>query len=173
MCMKRTVPTHARARIYVSFTVVLLLLLIMIPQVAISETCTEREARNEAENWLRMSVKTIGHWANTTDPSLAGEEQIVAYGQTVGRVFLVEPEGWIVVPSLKELPPVIACSDEGSLDFSYHIGMPELVREVLFSRYQAFENQFGKCFGHVAAGQPVPFLTQSIENSGMFMVQNP
>jgi hypothetical protein len=67
-------------------------------------------------------------------PSVTGVEAIEVNGNLLGRVYSIAPDGYIVVPALKELPPVFAHSETGHLDLAAGGGIPQLVRDLLHNR---------------------------------------
>jgi hypothetical protein len=55
----------------------------------------------------------------------------------------MSPRGFIVVPVLKELPPVTAYSDQYDMDPNLEKGFPQLLREVLHHRISLYETVYG------------------------------
>lgn len=111
---------------------------------------TESEMELAAQNWLTYCIAQRGEWAGTTQPQIAGYEDIIVDGQRLGRVFFVEPNGYVVVPVLKELPPVKFYSEEAWLDLDHQQGTVALYRDVLKDRSQ----RFIEFYGSLAAAQP-------------------
>jgi hypothetical protein len=106
--------------------------------------------RRVCENWLLRITRDQGSWAGVVGPAIVGAEDIEADETTVGRCFSIAPGGFVVVPVLKELPPVMACSEEGYLDVSGERGLPLLLREALAYRLSLYE----EIYGSVDATQP-------------------
>ena len=61
----------------------------------------------------------------------------------VGRVYHISTGGFIVVPVLKEMPPVMTYSDKYDLDESQNDGMRSLIAEVLYDRARMFIDTYG------------------------------
>ena len=59
-----------------------------------------------------------GAWAGSTEPKIVDVQQIIADdGETLlGHYFSVAPRGYVVVPVLKELPPIKVYSEVSRLD---------------------------------------------------------
>lgn len=72
----------------------------------LAEKPTELEMANVAQNWLTYNLRLQGAWAGASEPTIGGSRPILAEGRLVGHSFSVEPRGHIMVPILKEMPPV-------------------------------------------------------------------
>jgi len=101
---------------------------------AFAELATQAEMRLVCENWLSYMVHEQGNWAGVTSPSISAVSEIALGDTVLARCFHVSPQGFIVVPVLKELPPVKAYSDECNLDTNSAGGLSALIRDVLIDR---------------------------------------
>jgi len=121
-----------------------LILIIIAGSVQIcAETATPDEMRNVCRNWLDYMVLQTGNWNGVDTPQIAFEREMVTNDTVVGRYFEIDPSGFVVVPILKDMPPVKAYSDEFRLDFDDPEGMPALLRDVLEHRVRQFVNIYG------------------------------
>ena len=125
-------------------------------ETAFCELATETEARIVAENWLSLVVHEIGGWDGTATPRLGDGQEIIVGGTPLGWAYAVEPRGHVLVPALKELPPVKSYSDECDLDVTETSGYPLLVREVLESRARTFTKLYGALDAKAPSGGRAP-----------------
>jgi PKD repeat protein len=116
--------------------------LIFSPTVQ-AEKATSSEMELVCRNWLTYMTNTRGAWGGATTPAIDGVQEIVANDTLLGHCFMIQPVGFVVVPVLKELPPVMYCSDENGIDLSEENGLPALIREVLQHRVRSFVTQYG------------------------------
>ncbi len=138
-----------------------LVLLLLVCFFSASQVQAERATPGEMErvcqNWLTHMVSEKGAWAGEIDPQITDVREIVENDTVLARCFSIAPSGYVVVPVLKELPPVKASSEECNLDVDKRHGFPQLLREVLLDRIRAF----AKTYGSLDATQPsqgdVPF----------------
>ena len=110
-----------------------------------------------SQNWLSYIVHQKGNWAGDSEPKIARVEEIVEEGVMVGYLYHIDPVGYIVVPLLKELPPVKVTSEEYDLNINDADGMAALTREMLLDGVRAFEAQFGDIDGSQPATGEAPF----------------
>ncbi len=116
-----------------------------------AEVATDIEMERVCENWLSLVVKQNAAWAGAIDPKVVGYRDILGESnRLLARCFYISPSGYVVVPVLKELPPVKAYSDKFSLDVDQREGIPELLREVLQHRTDLFIRRYGS----LQASQP-------------------
>ncbi len=117
--------------------------LLSLTPLALAEVATEDEARQVAENWLTYIGFQVGNWAGQDRPSIVGVTEIALTDTLLGWCFSVSPKGNIVVPALKELPPVKTYSDRHNLDVDDADGFPKLLKEQLQSRFSAYASRYG------------------------------
>lgn len=135
-----------------SIPVVLLILAFFFTahDAAKAEVATAQEMEWVCRNWLAYIMNDQGGWAGSAKPSIAGFHDIQEKGFLLGRCFAVAPMGYVVVPSLKELPPVKAYSEENGYGGPASEGLPRMVKDVLLHRVELFI----KTYGSLDACQP-------------------
>jgi len=119
-----------------------LLFCTLVPR-AQAERATEAEMGRACERWLAYMVEQKGGWAGDAQPSIAGTREIVASGRVVGRSYAILPSGFVVVPILRELPPIKAYSETSGFDPEETRGLPQLIKDVLADRLARFEAAYG------------------------------
>jgi hypothetical protein len=115
-----------------------------------AERATPEEMEGVCQNWLSYMVYQRGAWAGETRPQIVGTDEILEGDTVLARCFSITPRGFVVVPILKELPPIQAYSDEYGLDMNQTVGFPQLLREVLLDRIRLY----AKIYGSLDAVQP-------------------
>lgn len=113
------------------------------PRASCAERATEAEMARVCTNWLTLMVHEQGGWAGSAGPQIREAEPLIAGGQVVGRCFSIAPSGHIVVPVLKELPPVKVYSEESDLDPAAADGPARLIREMLQHAHRLFVEKYG------------------------------
>jgi len=74
------------------------------------------DAQRAAAAWVGEWVRHEGAWAGTARPRVGAPEPLYAAdGALAGYVCAVRPSGFVVVPAVRELPPVKSFSTRGSL----------------------------------------------------------
>ncbi|MFH1680423.1 MAG: C10 family peptidase [Candidatus Eisenbacteria bacterium] len=116
----------------VMFTLgVAIALLALFPQSTRAERATDEEMERVCRNWLSYVVHHEGEWAGDIQPTIVRSQDLILDGTVLARCFSIAPRGHVVVPVLKELPPIKAHSDACDLDPNQKGGFPELLRQVL------------------------------------------
>ena len=131
--------------------------LVIMPTAAHAERASSAEATMVSQNWLSYIVDQKGNWAGDAEPKIARVEEIIEEGIMIGYLYHIEPVGYIVVPLLKELPPVKVTSEEYDLNINDEDGMAALTREMLLDGVRAFEAQFGDIDASQPATGEAPF----------------
>ena len=130
-------------------TISMLLLLLTSSLCAFStgivraERATQQEMELVCQNWLSYMVHQKGAWAGESRPQIVDVEEIVENNTLLARCFSISPGGFVVVPVLKELPPVKAYSEKYRLDVDEDGGFAQLLREVLLNRIRLFTRLYG------------------------------
>lgn len=127
----------------------LMLFLFTTPKLH-AERATLEETEQVCRNWLSYMVFQRGAWGGDTKPEIVEEKEIVDEDKVLAWCFSIAPRGYIAVPILKELPPIMAYSEEYRLDVDQREGFPQLLREVLLDRL----GRYVKIYGSLDAVQP-------------------
>ncbi len=115
-----------------------------------AERATPQEMEQVCKNWLTHVVFEKGAWGGEPSPQITDLREITVNDTVLARCFSIAPSGYVVVPVLKELPPVKAYSEECSLDVNQVDGMAQLLKDVLLHRVRLFV----KMYGALEASQP-------------------
>ena len=118
-------------------------LLIVFTSSVYAETATLDEMTRVCRNWLALTVYNNGDWAGSDNPYIIDVHEIVQNDTLLARSFDIAPSGFIVVPILKELPPVKAFSVENNLDVDWENGFPDMLKTVLLHRVSTFARMYG------------------------------
>ncbi len=124
-------------------TTAVLLVGILAAGPASAEMATPEEMENVCRNWLSYIVDQTGDWAGDPNPSIAGVTPLTAGDTVLALCFSIRPRGHVVVPVLKELPPVKAYSEKCGIDPDRAVGYPEFLREILRDRTRRFVERYG------------------------------
>ncbi len=127
-----------------------LILIILTFGLASSETASLDEMTLVSRNWLSYMIFEKGEWSNSKTPIIGQVQDIVVNDTILGRYFAIEPNGYIVVPNLKELAPVKAYSEDYRLDLNESDGFSAILKEVLQDRIRLYV----KAYGSMEARQP-------------------
>jgi hypothetical protein len=120
-----------------------LTLVATFPQSSYAELATADETSRVCQNWLSYNVYHDGTWAEALEPKIAEVQELRDGDRLLAYCYTISPSGSVVVPVLKELPPVKASSQEFDLDVSQTVGMPQLLREVLADRFDRYIKRYG------------------------------
>jgi hypothetical protein len=133
------------------------------------ETASPGEMEQVCRNWLSVIVNEKGSWAGAANPLIVGADDIVAEdGTVVARCYHIEPRGFVVVPVLKELPPIKAYSDANDLDIYAPEGLAQLLREVIDRRTKLYVEKFGSMDASQPFGGDVLFGVQNRRGWDLF-----
>ena len=130
-------------RILVLAMLVVVCLLFLATPLAWAERATQAEMRQVCENWLAYMMAQKGTWAGGVQPRIVGVQEIVVDQVVLAHCYSVSPRGYVVVPVLKELPPVMACSEDYDLDVTQAGGIPLLLRDFFAAKAKLWEETYG------------------------------
>ncbi|MBD3237556.1 MAG: hypothetical protein GF330_12690 [Candidatus Eisenbacteria bacterium] len=118
-----------------------------------AERATSTEMHRVCENFLRYTLDRQGHWAGSRAPRIVGGDAIVVgphgataqlpAGTLLARNYEIFPSGHIVVPALKELPPIKAYSEPFALEVAAAGGFSAMLRQILTDRALRFIHAYG------------------------------
>ena len=127
-----------------ALVVVAFLMLAFMPVEVLAERATTAEAELVCRNWLVRVVHQRGGWAGGSRPEIREATELLADdGELLARCFSVSPRGHVVVPVLKELPPVKVYSETSSFDADATGGFVQLLRERLTAAHYLFKEIHG------------------------------
>lgn len=144
--MKHTLVFHPAfpSLITISFIAACLLIFLSLTTVIVqAETADRDEMKNVAENWVTYIVSQTGGWAGSPNPYIVDEQDLVVDDTLLAKYYTVSSGGYVIVPVLKELPPVKAYSEENPLDIYEADGFALMLRQVLQHRTQLFAEVYG------------------------------
>jgi len=120
---------------------ILLITLAVMPSLK-GELATNEEMDRVCRNWLTYKIHQNGSWAAVTDPAVAESVDIFAGNRIVAIAYNILPDGFIIVPVIKELPPVKAYSETGRIKIGDG-GIEQLLKDVLKTRLETYERLYG------------------------------
>ena len=139
-------PSMSTAGISIFVAVILMALY----SSAWAEKANIAEMESVCRNWLTHMTYYKGEWGGSPVPEISSVQDLVENDTLLARVFFIRPNGYVVVPVLKELPPVQAYSDENGININDPEGFPALLREVLLHRIRLYV----QIYGSLEASQP-------------------
>ncbi|UCD16540.1 MAG: C10 family peptidase [Candidatus Zixiibacteriota bacterium] len=116
---------------------------IFMPLLSSAEIASVDEMAQVCRNWLTCMVHQKGDWAGSADPKIAEVREITVDDTIIARYFEVDPSGYVLVPILRDLPPVKAYSEKDRLNLDDPDGMPAMLKEVLIHRVRLFVEAYG------------------------------
>ncbi|MEZ5359280.1 MAG: C10 family peptidase [Candidatus Zixiibacteriota bacterium] len=123
---------------------ILPIILIFLSTCAIAELATKAEMEQVCQNWLAQSVVQRGGWAKSTVPEIVATNELVSdNGVVLARYYSISPTGFVLIPTLKEMRPIKAYSDESILDERQEGGFLLMIKEMLQARFELYEQEFG------------------------------
>jgi predicted outer membrane repeat protein len=120
-----------------------LLALALVVQPASASVATSEQMERVCRNWLAYVVHQQGTWAGSARPEIVGAGDVIQDGALLARSYSIAPRGHVVVPILRELPPIKAYSEESNLDLSLHAGFPQFLRDDLAPEIRLFVDVYG------------------------------
>jgi len=117
--------------------------IMLLTSFARAELATSEEMQNVCVNWLTLSTHNNGAWAGMSNPEVIASSDIIDEGTVLAKCYSISPQGFVIVPALKDMPPIKAYSTESDLDVSAEDGFAALIREVLRDRFDRFEYYYG------------------------------
>jgi len=123
----------------------LTVLAVVLPASNVSaELASAEQMQNVCSNWLAQAVATRGSWAGSTNPSIRESGDIINDGILLARIYNLDPDGFVVVPVMMELPPVKLYSETGRLNANDQDGFVQMLRDLLSLRYESAVSPFGE-----------------------------
>lgn len=120
----------------VYFLIIIGLVIFALPGNIYAEYASEAEMEQVCRNWLIQHVMEKGAWGKAPTPQIMDVHEITYNGRLLARCYSIWPQGFILVPAVKELPPVKAYSTACNLDVDRDKGFMALIKEILISRME-------------------------------------
>ena len=108
-----------------------------------AEQATAEDMQRVCRNWLAATTHDQGTWAGSPEPTITSVREFFVGDTLLARCFALAPRGFILVPVLKELPPVKAYSEKSNFDVDQTFGIPQLLRDVLTARMRNYRDTYG------------------------------
>ncbi|MCP4705326.1 MAG: hypothetical protein GY865_12010, partial [candidate division Zixibacteria bacterium] len=113
------------------FISIFILLLIISPLKLYAELAETDEMQTVCQNWLKLNVQSNGNWGGFSNPAISDIKDISSDGILLARYFEIAPNGFVIVPVLMELPPVLVSSVDSHINFDEPGGVLFLIRDLL------------------------------------------
>ncbi len=120
-----------------------LTIMLFSAQITLAEMATISEMDNVCQNWLQLKTNIDQNWRGANNRQIINIENIEEGGLLLGRVYNLSPDGFVAVPALKGLPPIMAYSDKYVLGPEQNQGLRSLISEVLNNRTINFAEAYG------------------------------
>ncbi len=115
----------------IGYFLLALLLFFVLAMSSLAEVATYDEARQVCSNWLTYMTLQKGEWAGSSNPQIVDMREINMDGRLMGRCFVIAPSGYVVVPIIKELPPIKVCSETSELNPDDIDGFAYMLKQAL------------------------------------------
>ena len=134
-------PNRSLSRV-IALTLLLIIAISISAEAEAVRLATPTQMETVCANWLGQFAATHGSWAGVPNPAIGRAEEIIKDGILLARYYEVEPDGFVIVPVMTDLPPVKMYSETGSLNLADTDGPVQMLRDLLLDRYLFFnENQ--------------------------------
>ncbi|MBU8933311.1 MAG: C10 family peptidase [candidate division Zixibacteria bacterium] len=134
---------------------VLVLICLITAQAPHAELASKTESDRVCANWLTQVVHDLDSWAGSDQPQIENTWELKAGNQLLARCYDISPNGFVVVPELKALPPIKAYSGESRLDDSQRDGFLAFLTESLEEKVRLFELLHGSLDAHSGTAKSV------------------
>jgi hypothetical protein len=142
-------PTESRGS--GSFTLIaLILFFVMTASSAFAELATVKESEQVCRNWLTYVVEQTGNWDGDANPQIASVQELKVNDTILARYYAISSGGYVLVPALRDLPPIKAYSQVSTFDVNDADGVALMFRQILQQRMELF----AEVYGSVEAPQP-------------------
>lgn len=144
-------PRKTLAAKFLFFTTAIMFVVLLFASAADATVANAIESRQVCQNWLTSTALLNGRWGGASDPEIMSMTEITLGDTLLARCYRIAPSGFVVVPALKELPPINAYSEETQIDVNDSGGLARLIGDVLIHRARMYV----KAYGSLDAAQPV------------------
>ncbi len=106
-----------------------------------AESAARDEMDRVCRNWLTEYAFNWGGWADELNPSILSSVEIKTGDTLLAVCYDISPSGFVIVPALKDLPPIKAYSEEAVLDEKQSQGFIRLLKDELRSRIEILHGE--------------------------------
>jgi hypothetical protein len=106
-----------------------------------AETVTMDEAVNVAQNWIALIIDKKGSWGGGETADVNEVREFRRGDRLLGYFCRVQPQGYVVISSRRDLVPVRAYSDTSQIDPELDEGMTDFIKIGMESTLDAIEGQ--------------------------------
>ena len=132
-----------KSLLIVNYLMLVLGLTIILTNYTQAEQPSETEMRQVCRNWLAQSVIDRGSWDKSAAPEIVAENGIFDGDRLLAKYYTISPNGFVLVPALKEMRPIKAYSESYVLDEKQEGGFLQLIREILSERMNLYIAKYG------------------------------
>jgi len=125
------------------FVILLITLIIIVPSSVMAKKASVDEMDNVCQNWLDRIVMEKGQWAGSDNPTIERIDEILINDTVLARCYQISPDGYVIVPVLRDMTPVKVYSEEGRYDIDDTDGFPAMIKEILTTRIRNFVEFYG------------------------------
>jgi hypothetical protein len=141
---------------------------------ASAEVASPEEMELVCQNWLSVVVQENGSWAGEVNPYIVDVRDITNDdGLVMARCYSISPSGYVIVPVLKEMPPIKMYSEESNYNVDQPGGVPQMMREVLTHRTKYFIESYGSLEASQPPGEQGMFGTEHRRDWDIFTLDQP
>jgi len=130
--------------------VALTLTFVLSASTAFAELATVQESDQVCRNWLTYVVEQKGDWDGDIDPKIAAVQELMVNDTVLARYYAISSGGYVLVPALRDLPPIKAYSQVSTFDVNDADGVALMFRQILQQRMELF----AEVYGSIEAPQP-------------------
>ncbi|MCB2210695.1 C10 family peptidase [bacterium] len=113
-------------------------LLILVFSSSFAGNITPEQATRVARNHVTFMAST-GEWDAGANATVRLERMLEADGEIIGYYVEVEPDGYLLIPAFRELPPVKAYAEHGRLSFDHPESPGAWLLSILRQKAQVLE----------------------------------
>jgi len=108
-----------------------------------AEVITKNQAATIARNWVHFIIRRTGNWGGVRTATVYEVVEFRRGNQLLGYFCPVEPQGFVLVSLLRELPPVKGYSTSSDLDPNSDAGPADLFKTTIENTLNQVEAQVG------------------------------
>lgn len=108
-----------------------------------AERPTDLEVSRVCHNWVAYASSRDAAWRGIEDVVIESVTPISVNDTVVAYYAEIVPRGYVLVPALMELAPIMAYSDRYRVDWDSEVGLAALYREVLAFRMHIVAETYG------------------------------